>query len=228
MIVDAIHSWSLDYRRAAALQDQLKERIVLFGSGEGIRLVAGADVSYEKWGDLFYAAVVVMDIETFEVIDSAHHVSRVGFPYIPGLLSFREGPIVLSAFEKLSTVPQAAIFDGQGIAHPRRFGLAAHMGLLLGIPSAGCAKTRLVGEHGEVKSERGSSAPLIHNNETVGYVVRTKEETRPVFVSPGNLISCEGAVGLVLSATGRYRIPEPIRAAHILVNRLRKEKKSRQ
>ncbi len=159
MIVDAIHPWDLDYGRAAALQERLKERLVLFGSGDGIRLVAGADVSYEKWGELFYAAVVVMDIVTFEVIESVHHVSRVGFPYIPGLLSFREGPIMLAAFEKLSTVPQAVIFDGQGIAHPRRFGLASHLGLILGIPSAGCAKTRLVGEHGEVKSERGAVPP---------------------------------------------------------------------
>jgi deoxyribonuclease V len=220
-----IHRWDLGYREAAALQERLRDDVVLSGAAGGFRLVAGADVSCERRGDLFWAAVVVMDIDTFTTVECAHHAARVSFPYVPGLLSFREGPILLAAFEKLSVVPDAVIFDGQGIAHPRGLGLAAHLGLVLGIPTVGCAKTRLVGEHGEVGEERGDRTPLSLGGRTVGYVVRTRRRTRPVFVSPGNLISPAGAVDLVLTATGRYRVPEPVRAAHVLVNRLRREGK---
>jgi deoxyribonuclease V len=225
VIVDHRHGWDVTYEEAAVLQRTLSEELVLSGDVPDARIVAGADVSYEKRGGGFFAGVVVVDTATFEVVEEAHHVARVTFPYIPGLLSFREGPVVLAAFEKLAVRPEAVIFDGQGIAHPRGFGLAAHMGLLLGVPSVGSAKSRLVGEHEEVGVERSSRTPLIHQGRTVGYVVRTRERTRPVFVSPGHLISPEAAVELVMACTTRYRIPEPVRLAHMLVNRLRKESK---
>ena len=223
MIVDHRHEWDVTYQEAACLQSVLREELVLAGDARGVRIVAGADVSYEKRGGTFFAGVVAMDTVTFEVIEEAHHVARVSFPYIPGLLSFREGPVLLAAFEKLGVRPEAVIFDGQGIAHPRGFGLAAHMGLLLGVPTVGSAKSRLVGEHEDIGPERSSRAPLIYHERTVGYVVRTKERAKPVFVSPGHLICPEAAVGLVLACTGRHRIPEPVRRAHLLVNRLRKE-----
>ncbi len=223
MIVHQRHAWDVSYQEAVGLQQRLREDLVLSGDARGIRIVAGADVSYEKQGETFFAGVVVMDAATFEIIEHTHHVARVSFPYVPGFLSFREGPVILAALEKLTTAPDAVIFDGQGIAHPRGLGLAAHMGLLLGIPTVGSAKTRLVGEHGDVGKERGSETPLTHNGREVGYVVRTKEGSRPIFVSPGHLISSEAAVRLVLACTARYRIPEPVRQAHILVNRLRKE-----
>jgi deoxyribonuclease V len=223
VIVHHRHPWDLSYREAGLLQERLREDLVLSGDARDARLVAGADVSCEKWGDTFFAGVVVMDAETFEIVDRAHYTARVSFPYVPGFLSFREGPVMLAAFERLGTVPDAVIFDGQGIAHPRGLGLAAHMGLLLGIPTVGSAKTRLVGEHGDVGQERGSIAPLVHDGRGVGYVVRTRRGTKPVFVSPGNLISPEAAVDLVLACTVRYRVPEPVRQAHLLVNRLRKE-----
>ncbi|MBN2225545.1 MAG: deoxyribonuclease V [Deltaproteobacteria bacterium] len=223
MIVHHRHSWDVSYQEAAGLQERLREDLVLSGDARGVRIVAGVDVSCEKQGETLFAGVVVMDAVTFEIIEHAHHVALVSFPYVPGFLSFREGPAVLAAFEKLETVPDAVIFDGQGIAHPRGLGLAAHMGLLLGIPTVGSAKTRLVGEHGDVGQKRGSDTPLTHNGRRIGYVVRSKQGTRPIFVSPGHLISPEAAVKLVLSCTARYRIPEPVRQAHILVNRLRKE-----
>jgi len=223
VIVQYRHSWDLSYQEAAGLQERLRQDLVLTGEARDVRVVAGADVSYEKRGETFFAAVVVMDAVTFEIIEQAHHVARVCFPYVPGFLSFREGPPLLAAFEKLATVPDAVIFDGQGIAHPRGFGLAAHMGLLLGIPTVGSAKTRLVGEYGDIGLERGSDAPLIHGGCRIGYVVRTKRGTKPIFISPGHLISPEAAVQLVLACTARYRISEPIRQAHMLVNRLRKE-----
>jgi deoxyribonuclease V len=223
MIVHHRHAWDVSYREAAGLQERLREDLVLSGDAGGIRIVAGADVSYERQGQTFFAGIVVMDTVTFEIIEHAHHVARVSFPYVPGFLSFREGPVILAALEKLTTAPDAVIFDGQGIAHPRGLGLAAHMGLLLGIPTVGSAKTRLVGEYADVGEKRGSEALLTHNGRGVGYAVRTKERTKPIFVSPGHLISSEAAVQLVLSCTTHYRIPEPIRQAHMLVNRLRKE-----
>jgi deoxyribonuclease V len=223
VIVHHRHTWDVSYREAVEWQQRLREELVASGDARGIRVVAGADVSCERHGKTFFAGVVVMDSATLEIVDTAQHIGEGSFPYIPGLLSFREGPAMLAAFERLATVPDAVIFDGQGIAHPRGLGLAAHMGLLLGIPTVGSAKTRLVGEYGDVGSGRGSASTLIHDGRSVGYVVRSKERTKPIFVSPGHLISAEAAVELVLACTTRYRIPEPVRQAHILVNRLRKE-----
>lgn len=223
MIVQHRHPWDVSYQEAVGWQQRLRNELVLSGEACGAKIIAGADVSYERHGSTFFAGIVVMDAGTREVIEEAHHIGPVSFPYIPGLLSFREGPVILAAFEKLSTVPDAVIFDGQGIAHPRGLGLASHMGILLGVPTVGSAKTRLVGEYGDLGPGRGSTAELIHNGRAVGYVVRSKEGTKPIFVSPGHLISGGAAVGLVLACTARYRIPEPVRLAHILVNRLRKE-----
>jgi len=223
VIVRHRHPWDVSYQEAALWQQRLREELVLSGDVRGMTTIAGADVSCERHGRTFFAGVVVMDAATLEVIGEAHHVDQVSFPYVPGFLSFREGPVILAAFEKLSVAPDAVIFDGQGIAHPRGFGLASHMGLMLGVPTVGSAKSRLVGEYGDVGRQRGSTAELVYDGREVGYVVRTRENVKPIFVSPGHLISPKAAVELVLSCTTRYRIPEPVRRAHILVNRLRKE-----
>jgi len=236
-----LSSFNVDYKEAVLLQERLRDDLIIEGESGDIHIVAGVDVSFEKGGDRIFAAVVVMDINTFEVVDYAHHSMITSFPYIPGLLSFREGPAIIEAFKKLKTTPQAIIFDGQGIAHQRRFGLASHLGLILSIPSVGCAKTRLVGEFGDLLQEKGSTTPLTLNSgpsgvpsdepsgepsdELIGYVVRTKKRVKPLFVSPGNMISHKGAVDIVLSSTGKYRLPEPIRAAHNLANKLRVEYK---
>ena len=219
-----LHPWDVDYKTAVALQAELRERLVLEDRLSGdIRIIAGADISCTKGDDRVYAAVVLLDAATLEVVEEARYSCRISFPYIPGLLSFREGPPMLRAFEKLRNRPDVILFDGQGIAHPRGFGLASHMGLILDIPSVGCAKTRLVGAFREPGEKRGQQSPLVYKEKRIGAVVRTKDRVKPVFVSQGHRVSLERAVEIVLQCARRYRIPEPIRRAHILVNKMRKE-----
>jgi deoxyribonuclease V len=217
-----LHPWDVDYRTAVALQAEMREKLILDDGLSGdIRIVAGADISCTKGDDRVFAAVVLLDAATLEVIEEAAYSGRTSIPYIPGLLSFREGPALLQAFGKLRNRPDVALFDGQGIAHPRGFGLAAHMGLILDIPSVGCAKTRLVGTSREPGERRGQQSPLVYNEKRIGAVVRTKDRVKPVFVSQGHRVSLECAVEIVLRCAPRYRIPEPIRRAHILVNKMR-------
>jgi deoxyribonuclease V len=157
------------------------------------------------------------------LLEEATFSTRVSFPYIPGLLTFREGPPLMAAFAKLHKTPDVIFFDGQGIAHPRGIGLAAHLGLLLDRPAIGCAKSRLVGSHAPVGDNRGDWTELIHQDRQVGAVLRTRERIKPVYVSQGHRIGLERAVALVLACCRGYRIPEPIRRAHLAVNRLRME-----
>jgi deoxyribonuclease V len=168
-----------------------------------------------------YAAVVVVSLPGLEVVETVGAVRRARFPYIPGLFTFREVPPLLAALARLRRQPDVVLFDGHGLAHPRRFGLACHAGLLLGVTAVGCAKKRLVGEHRPVPRERGAYAPLRLDGEAVGAVLRTRVGVKPVFVSPGHLIDTASAVELVLSVTGRYRIPEPLRLAHRATTELR-------
>jgi deoxyribonuclease V len=222
-----LHSWDVDYKTAVALQAELREKLILEDElSEDIRIIAGADISCNKGDDRIYAAVVLLDAATLDVVEEAGHSGRISFPYIPGLLSFREGPSLLRAFDKLRKRPDVVLFDGQGIAHPRGFGLAAHMGLILDLPSVGCAKTRLTGTFEEPGARRGQYSPLILDGKQIGAVLRTKDRVKPVFVSQGHRVSLERAVDAVLKCTRRYRIPEPIRCAHILVNKMRVEGRS--
>lgn len=190
------------------------------------RLVAGADVSIRRGRDTGYAAVVVLDTTTLEVVDQATAAGAVEFPYVPGLLSFRELPLLLDAWRRLEREPDVVIFDGHGCAHPRRFGLACHGGLLLDLPALGCAKSLLVGEHNELGLRRGSMAEIRHEGETVGMALRSRSHVRPVYVSVGHRMQLQTAVDLVLSVSPRYRVPEPVRAADRLVGHLRREAES--
>ncbi|MEJ2201942.1 MAG: deoxyribonuclease V [Desulfuromonadaceae bacterium] len=218
-----LHRWKVDYRQAVELQRELAGQLRLENLlPASVTTVGGVDVSYEKHGNLFFAAVVVLDGSSMQPVDQAHAVARVDFPYIPGLLSFRELPVILEAFRRLKTVPAAVLVDGQGIAHPRCFGLASHLGLWLDIPTVGCAKSRLCGSHDEPGCKRGDWSPLLLDQRTVGAVLRTRDRVKPMYISPGNLIDVQGAVDLVLSCLGRYRMPEPTRLAHHLTNRLRR------
>jgi deoxyribonuclease V len=226
MKYQSLHDWDVDYKMAVAIQADLRGKLVLCDIGPAdIRVVAGADISCNKGDDRVYAAVVLLDVDTLDVVEEASHIGRVSFPYIPGLLTFREGPPLLHAFEKLRGRPDVVLFDGQGIAHPRGFGLAAHMGLILDLPSVGCAKTRLIGAFEEPGARRGECSPLMHDGRQIGAVLRTKDRVKPVFVSQGHRVSLERAVDAVLNCVGRYRIPEPVRRAHILVNKMRLEGK---
>jgi deoxyribonuclease V len=186
--------------------------------------VAGADVSYDRGSpdhDL-YAAVVVLDVESLRVVEVAAVRAGARFPYVPGYLSFREIPPLLDAFAKLEAVPDLIVCDGQGRAHPRRFGLACHLGVLLDRPTFGCAKSRLIGEYREPGPRRGAHTRLRDGREVIGEVVRTRSFVKPVFVSVGHRISLETARRIALRLAPRYRLPEPVRAAHREVNRLRR------
>lgn len=156
-----------------------------------------------------------------EIIEEKACIERAPFPYIPGLLSFREGPAILKAFEKLKKIPDVVIFDGHGIAHPRGIGLASHMGLFIDIPTIGCAKKKLTGRHDDVGENVGDSSPILIDDQIVGSVLRTKKGVNPVFVSPGHKIGIDSAVSVVLRCLRGYRLPEPVRRAHSLVNLIR-------
>lgn len=219
-----MHDWDLTPKEAIALQNRLRDRVRLRPLKRKIHTIAGADISFNRLSDRIYAGIVVLSLPELEVIESTAIRSRTRFPYIPGLLSFRELPALLEAWETLKTIPDALILDGQGLAHPRRFGIACHAGIWLKIPTIGCAKSILVGKHAELPPEAGSQTPLIDRNEQIGVVLRTKKKVAPVYVSPGHLIDFSGAVKLVQQSLTRYRLPETTRQAHLLVNRLRESK----
>jgi len=221
MEVLRLHRWDVTYREALEIQEDLKGRLVEQGPPGPPRTVAGADVSTARGDDTVFAAVVLFTFPDLELKEVSRAVGRASFPYIPGLLSFREGPVLLSAFLGLQDRPDCVIFDGQGIAHPRGIGLASHLGLLLDLPTVGCAKRRLVGTHDPVGEKAGDRAPLYHEGREVGVVLRTKDRTRPLFVSPGHRMDIEGAVGIVMACRRGYRLPEPVRQAHLEVNRMR-------
>jgi deoxyribonuclease V len=210
------------YESAVRRQLQLRDRLVLRGGPGHVQLVAGADLSYERHGDEFFAAVVVLSYPELEVVEQITVAGKSPFPYIPGLLSFREGPLLMRAFRRLSVRPDLVLFDGQGIAHMRGFGIASHIGLLLDLPSVGCAKTRLVGEHSQPGRAVGSQTPLVYAGRAVGAVVRTRRNAKPIFVSPGHRIGIAAAVRWVLACGGGYRLPEPTRQAHLASNRARR------
>ena len=223
MNIKYLHHWNITYKEAVNIQQELKGKLILYDKkspGE-MRTIAGADISYSKQDDMFFAAVVLLAWPTMDVIEEVSLAERAPFPYIPGLLTFREGPALLKVFEKLTSVPDGVIFDGQGIAHPRGIGLASHMGLFLDIPTIGCAKKRLVGVYDEVGAEIGDYADLTLDGRIMGAVVRTKKNVKPLFISPGHKIGLRRAVEVVLSCCRGYRIAEPVRRAHLAVNRIR-------
>jgi len=208
------HRWDLTPSEAIALQQKLRAEVVSDRPIDvaAVRLVAGVDVSVQE--NVSQAAVVVVTLPDFRPIETVLATRPTPFPYVPGLLSFREGPVLEEAFDKLQTEPDVFFFDGQGIAHPRRMGIASHMGLWLGRSTIGCGKTRLCGEHGPLPPERGASAPLVDDGEIIGAAVRTRTGTNPMFISPGHLVDTASAVELVLRCAPKFRVPEPIRLAH--------------
>ena len=218
-----LHTWDLTPAEAVELQRELAHRIDVRTPLVSWKLVAGADISYNKYDPTFFASVIVYRARDGEVIETSDVVRRGAFPYVPGLLSFREAPALLDAFAQLKTAPDVVMFDGQGIAHPRRLGIASHIGLWLGVPTIGCAKSRLCGTYKEPNAAPGSLAPLMHRKEQIGYIVRTKHKVKPVFVSAGHRIDLASAVRVVLGTTRGYRLPEPTRLAHLRVNELRRK-----
>jgi deoxyribonuclease V len=221
MTSPALHSWDLTRGEAIEVQQRLRKLVRLQPLTRPVNTIAGADISYNKYSETVYAGIVVLSLPDLRVIESAGVRSIAKFPYIPGLLSFREAPSVLEAWEKLKTKPDVLTLDGQGIAHPRRIGIACHIGVLLDWPTIGCAKSILVGKYGDLGLEAGSRSPLVDKGEQVGVALRTKNKVAPVYVSPGHLIDLDSSVDLVLRSITKYRLPETTRQAHLLVNRLR-------
>lgn len=223
----SLHPWDLNPKQAVALQRQLAGRIDLKDRTPARpSRVAGVDVSYQRRALSFHAAIVILDFDDLQVVETATASGHVGFPYVPGLLSFRELPILLEGFRKLDTVPDVILVDGQGIAHPRRLGVASHLGLWLGLPTIGCAKSRLCGAGKEPGEQRGCWTRLMDGDEEIGRVVRTRDRVKPLYISPGHRIDIERAVEMVLQCGRGYRMPEPTRQAHLLSNRIRRENES--
>ncbi len=214
-----LHKWDLTYKEAIQLQRRLAWRARFRPIKKEPRLIAGLDCAFSKDGKKIFAVVVVIKLSDFEVIETVTAARKVSFPYVPGLLSFREAPVCLAAIEKLKTRPDVFIVDGQGIAHPRRFGLASHIGVLIDRPTVGCAKSRLTGSFKQPRQRRGSFSFLTDGAEVIGAVVRTRANVKPVFVSVGHKCTMENAKDIVLACTTKYRLPEPTRLAHQTVGR---------
>jgi len=222
MKIAGLHDWNLTPKEAVALQRELAGRIETRTPLTHCELIAGADVSYNRFSPIVYAAVVVLRTADWSIVEVRTTIAETRFPYVPGLLSFRETPILLEAFAKLQSRPDAIMCDGHGYAHPRRFGYAAHVGLWLELPTLGCAKSVLVGKFREPGKKRGSVAPLRDRDEVIGMAVRTRDAVQPVYASVGHRIDLASAVRLILESARGYRIPEPTRQAHLHVNELRR------
>jgi deoxyribonuclease V len=208
------HPWDLSPSEAIALQQELRREVVSDRpiDLDAVKLVAGVDVSVKN--EQSQAAIIVVTFPGFLLVETALAQRPTPFPYVPGLLSFREGPVLEEAFEKLQSEPDVFLFDGMGIAHPRRIGIASHMGLWLQRPTIGCGKTLLCGRYKDLGEEKGSAAPLIDRKETIGVALRTRTAKNPMFISPGHLADIPTAAELVLRCSPKYRLPEPIRLAH--------------
>ncbi|MHC4601893.1 MAG: deoxyribonuclease V [Planctomycetota bacterium] len=216
-----LHNWNLSYSQAASLQKRIASKVQFISLKKTPKLITGIDCAFSKDGKKIIAAVVMLKLPDFESVETTSALRKVPFPYIPGLLSFREAPVCIAAVEKLKTEPDIFIIDGQGIAHPRRLGLAAHLGLFFDRPTIGCAKSRLTGTFKEPSPEKGVSSPLKDKDEVIGAVVRTRTNVKPVFVSVGHKCLLKDAVKITLDCTTKYRLPEPTRLAHQLVSKLR-------
>jgi deoxyribonuclease V len=223
------HPWNLNPKQAIALQAGLSKNLVYSIRGkcpvhlDELRIIAGADVSYSKKTDTCYAAIVMLDFSTGEIIEERTAVKKSAYPYIPGLLSFREAPPLIAAFSRLKHDPDLLIFDAQGIAHTRRFGLASHMGYIYEKPSIGCAKSLLVGEFNPPGEKAGDWSYIHHKGEIIGMAYRLKSGCKPVFLSPGHLMDMEWIRRFFARCGGEYRIPDIIRLPHILSNKIRRE-----
>lgn len=217
------HSWNLAPKEAIALQKELREQVQLVPLTQPPTHVGGCDVSMNRFAKEGFAGFVTLTYPELELVDHAVVKDMIPFPYVPGLLSFREIPMLLKAWEKLKTKPDVLVVDGIGIAHPRRLGIASHLGLVLGIPTIGCAKSVLTGVYEEPGNEPGDTSYLYDKktNEIIGAALRTKRNVKPVFVSPGHLITLQESIDLVFSCVRKHRLPEPTRFAHNTVNEYR-------
>lgn len=215
------HSWDVTPQQAREIQNELKQQVVCHDQlTTSLSRVAGVDVGFENHGQITRAAVVVLSFPELELLESAVACKPTAFPYVPGLLSFREIPAILEALEKLQMHPQLLLCDGQGYAHPRRFGLACHLGVLTDIPSIGVGKTRLIGEYKVVPDHRGAWVVLVNRKEVIGAVLRSRKSVKPIFISVGHRVSLKTSIELVMACTNRFKLPETTRWAHRFASNL--------
>ncbi len=219
-----LHPWKVTPQQALKIQADLAKMVVLKKDFDQIKRIAGVDASYHLATKRIYSGIIIYSFPDLSLLEQRYASRRIEFPYVPGLLTFREGPAILAAFEKLKKAPDLIIFDGQGIAHPRGMGLATHMGILLNLPSIGCAKSRLIGEYTQPANRVGAYSCLKDEARTVGAVIRTRKHVRPVFVSPGFKIDLPTSIEIVLQCTRGYRLPEPTRQAHIFIEKVKSAK----
>ncbi len=217
MRFEKLHSWKVSPREAFSIQGMLRERLIPEDALGEVRLVAGADVACPVRRGEAVGGVIVFEYPSLKIVEKRSAVRPLSFPYVPGLLAFREAPALLAAFDQVREEPDLIIFDAQGTAHPRRMGLASHLGILLDKPSIGCAKSRLTGIHQDPGTEKGSYALLEEKGEIIGAAVRTRRGVKPVYVSIGHRVSLETAMKYVLDCCRGYRLPEPSRQAHNFV-----------
>lgn len=217
-----LHNWHVDPTEAVKIQQNLREKIQIKPLQTNIRYVAGADISFERYSDIFYAGFIVLDYHNMKEV--VHAVAKVTstFPYIPGLLSFREIPALLEAWNQLPIRPDVVVLDGHGIAHPRRLGIASHFGLWVEHPTIGCAKKLLTGIYKDLPPAAQEQSIIYDKQEAIGVAFRTKANVNPVYVSPGHLMDIPSAVEIIAHCVTKYRIPEPTRKAHLLVNQARR------
>ncbi|NJS16152.1 MAG: deoxyribonuclease V [Nostocaceae cyanobacterium CSU_2_110] len=213
------HDWNLTTSEAKIIQEELQKEVITEDKfTEPVKYVAGVDMGFEANGTISRAAVAVLSFPDLQLQEQSIARRNTTFPYIPGFLSFREIPAVLDALEQINTIPDIILCDGQGIAHPRRLGIASHLGVIIDMPTIGVAKSLLIGKHQEVAQIKGSWQPLIHKNETIGAVLRTRANVKPVYVSSGHRISLPTAIDYVLRCTPKYRLPETTRIADKLAS----------
>jgi len=217
-----LHSWDVSPEEAIKIQNEMRNLVKIENLQSQIRYIAGADISFDKGSNTVYAGIVVLKFPELVEVDRSLLITEVNFPYIPGLLSFRESPALIKAWEKIKIIPDVVIIDGQGIAHPRRFGIASHFGVLIDKPTIGCAKSLLVGKYKEPDEKAGSYSYLYDSGEIIGVALRTRDNVQPVFVSIGHKITLDESIEIIMQSIRGYRIPEPTRQAHMLVNALRR------
>jgi endonuclease-3 len=218
-----VPNWDVSPTEAIQIQQELRSRVRLEPFNKPIRTIGGADISFNRFSTTAYAVFVVLDAKTNECIDRSYFIGELKFPYIPGLLSFREIPLLLEAWNRLKTKPDLLMMDGQGVAHPRRLGIASHFGVLTDFPTIGCGKSRLTGTYLEPPNEAKAFSELKHNQERIGFAYRTKRNTGPIFVSPGHRVDFGSTLKILRAMDFKYRIPEPTRQAHLYANEVRLE-----
>jgi len=214
---------SLTPAQAIAYQHLLRKQINIIPLDKPIEVIAGADISFNKYSDIVYAGIVLFSYPDLKIIGQSTAISKTTFPYISGLLAFREVPALLDAWNKLTDKPDVLVLDGQGIAHERRLGIATHFGLITHTPTIGSAKSRLTGKYEEPGDEQFAQSPMYDKGELIGIALRSKKKCNPIYISPGNMVSIEQSVEIIKNCIRGYRIPEPTRQAHLLVNKIRIE-----